>query len=55
MDVLPPPARPVRVGESWPVTRRAALGLLGKLPEDSPLNLEATLFEVVKATPGDGR
>ena len=52
MDVLPPPARPVRVGESWPVTRRAALGLLGKLSEDSPLNLEATLFKIVKAPQG---
>ena len=46
------PRQPVRVADTWPITRQAAQALLGKLPEDGDFTLEGSLVEVRKAAEG---
>ena len=52
MEVLPPPARPVRVGETWPITRKGAQVLMDDLPDKGTFDLEGKLVEVRKEGQG---
>ncbi len=52
MEVLPPPARPVRVGDPWPITRKAAQVLMDDLPADGTFNLEGKLVDIRKEGQG---
>ncbi len=52
MAVMPPPSRPVRIEDTWQISRNGALALLGRLPEDGEIQLEGTLVEVRKAAQG---
>lgn len=52
MAVMPPPGRPVRLQDTWQVSRHGALALLGRLPDDGEIQLEGTLVAVRKAAQG---
>ena len=46
------PPRPVRVADTWPITRQAAQVLLGERARDGDFELEGSLVEVEKAAEG---
>jgi hypothetical protein len=48
--ILPP--RPVRVDDTWPISRAAAQALLGKVPEAGDFQLEGRLLSVSKVAEG---
>lgn len=52
MAVMPPPSRPVRLQDTWQISRHGALALLGKMSDDGEIQLEGTLVEVRKAAKG---
>jgi hypothetical protein len=52
LAVLPPRARPVRVDDTWPISRQDAQALLGRLPEAGDFNLEGHLLRVEKTAGG---
>ncbi len=52
MAVMPPAVRPVRIEDTWRISRHGALALLGRLPEDGDIQLEGTLVDVHKAARG---
>ncbi len=52
MEIPPPPARPVRVGDTWPITQKAALMLMDDLPDKGAFKLEGKLVDVRKEGQG---